>query len=272
MTVRDRVERRARQVTARWRVLPDFLMVGAMKSGTSTLWKYLSGHPDTKLPSPKEVHYFSHEFHRGPTWYRSRFPVLRRGFDDARPWLVGEASTSYLFDPYAPGRAVQLLPRARLIAVLRHPTDRAYSHYQHALARGWENLSFSAALDREQQRLASYARARQLGDVDAARMYSRFAYFSRGLYWEQLQRWLLHYSSDQLLVLAAEDLFAEPQTVMPEVYEFLGLSAIAIEPRHRNARVYAPLDPVVRQRLNQQFQEPVRELETALGRQLPWEL
>src|SRR5919201_3141433 len=143
--------------TAPLRPLPDFLIIGAQKAGTTALYAYLRWHPGITGPSWKEVSFFDRYYARGEAWYRGNMPSRPRQWlaerRNGRPPLVGEASPSYLFHPLAPERVANLLPRARLIAVLRNPVDRAFSHYQHELSLGREHLSFEEALDREDERL-----------------------------------------------------------------------------------------------------------------------
>src|SRR5436309_16134274 len=108
-------------------MLPDFIVIGAQKSGTGSLYAYLNGHPDVAGARVKEVHYFDLHYHRGVDWYLDQFPDEAA----ARPRCTGEASPYYLFHPHAPRRAFDLVPDARLIALLRDPVDRAISHYHH---------------------------------------------------------------------------------------------------------------------------------------------
>jgi Sulfotransferase domain len=137
------------RVTAPVRPLPDFLILGAQKAGTTALYAYLRRHPAITGPSWKEVSYFDRHYARGEAWYRGNFPNRLR----ARDKLVGEASPSYLFHPLGPERARALVPEARLVALVRNPIDRALSHYHHEVALGRERLSFEEALEAEERRL-----------------------------------------------------------------------------------------------------------------------
>jgi hypothetical protein len=128
------------------RPLPDFLILGAQKAGTTALYAYLRWHPEITGPSWKEVSYFDRHYRRGLSWYRGHFPI---GAGDR---LVGEASPGYLFHPLAPERVRATVPDAKLIALLRDPVDRALSHYHHEVALGREPLSFDEALEAEPER------------------------------------------------------------------------------------------------------------------------
>ncbi len=105
--------------------LPDFMIIGAPKCGTTSLFEYLCGHPNVARPRRKEIHYFDERFERGLAWYRRHFPLVEK------PQITGEATTAYLFAKNTPARAAALVPDAKLIAVLRDPVRRVISHYWH---------------------------------------------------------------------------------------------------------------------------------------------
>jgi hypothetical protein len=250
--------------TAYLRPLPDFLILGAQKAGTTALYAYLRWHPQITGPSFKEVSFFDRHYARGERWYRAHLPIRRGG-------LVGEASPSYLFHPLAPERVARLVPQARLIALLRNPVDRAFSHYQHEVALGREELSFADALAHEEERME--------GELD--RMLRDPAYFSypwwnytyaaRGRYAQQLQRWLAAFPREQLLVLLTEELAADTPGTYQRVLDFLGVEAHGLESYPRIfERDYGGMDAATRALLEDEFAEPNRRLEELLERELPW--
>src|SRR5581483_1042107 len=152
----------------RGRLLPDFLVIGTVKSGTTTLHGWLSGHPFVEPAVRKEVHFFDYAYFRGVDWYRSHFPseCARDAFvrEHGRPFVTGEASPSYISHEWAPSRIARVVPEAKLVVALRNPVDRAYSHYQMSRREGEEPLdSFADALAAEEQRLAP-ERARSRAD------------------------------------------------------------------------------------------------------------
>jgi Sulfotransferase domain len=186
--------------------LPTFLVIGAMKSGTTSLTRYLGRHPDV-LMLDREVAFFDRFWDRGLDWYRSQFAAAR---DQA---ARGESGPTYMFKPEAVPRIASVLPDARLIAILRHPVERAYSHYWHNRTRGHEPLEFLAALDAEEERLVG---------ADE-RIRSRFSYLSRGRYLAQLQRVADHFPRSALDVVLLDDLHADPQAVVQHLFRFLGV-------------------------------------------------
>ena len=140
-----------RQLTAPLRGLPSVLIIGAQKGGTTSLFSYLVQHPDVLAPLTKEIHYFDLQYDREDKWYRGHFPFARRL---ERGAVTIDASPYYLPHPLVPARAAQLVPEAKLVAVLRDPVDRALSHYHHEVRAGRESLSFADAIDQEAERLA----------------------------------------------------------------------------------------------------------------------
>jgi Sulfotransferase domain len=209
-----------RYLTAPRRGWPSALIIGAQRSGTSSLFNYLARHPHVRAPVTKEVHYFDFHFRKPVLWYRGRFPYSRKLRAGA---LTFEASPYYLAHPLVPGRAARLLPEVKLIALLRNPVDRTLSHYHHEVRGGRESLSFAEAIEREAERLAG--EEERLGNDPEYYSFNhhRYSYTTRGLYLQQLRRWMVHYPRGQLLVLQSEWLFRDPAAATAAVHDFLGL-------------------------------------------------
>ena len=210
-----------RRNPGRGRVLPDFIVIGAAKSGTTSLYGALIDHPfvmpcvtrDEHFLNTKEVRFFDYNFYRGPDWYRSHFPSERTRrefeFEHGRPFLTGEASPSYISNYWAPRRMRKLLPEAKLVAVLRNPVDRAYSQFQMSRRQGLEEIeSFEEAAAAEEERLRPEV-ARMAADPRYNSWdFGAWSYLARSRYAEQLERWLGLFPRDQFLFIKAEDLFA----------------------------------------------------------------
>jgi hypothetical protein len=250
--------------TADLRSLPDFLILGAQKAGTTALYAYLRWHPQITGPSFKEVSFFDRHYARGERWYRAHLPVRSNG-------IVGEASPSYLFHPLAPERVAQMLPRPRLIALLRNPVDRAFSHYQHEVALGREELSFEDALACEDERMRGEL-DRMLRDPGYfSDPWWNYTYAARGRYAEQLERWLAAFPREQLLVLFTEELAADTAGTYARVLDFLGVERRGLDSYPRIfERDYGGMEAATRARLEVEFAEPNRRLEALLERDVPW--
>ena len=210
--------------------LPDFLIIGAAKAGTSFLFELLTGHPGIKIKRDsdadpardKEKHYFDTPRYqrRSLRWYKNRFP------DSG---VTGEASPYYLYCPRVASRAAAALPDARLIVVLRDPVERAYSEYRHRVRQGIEDLPFGEALRAESGRIAG-ERERMLWDETYYSAALRgWSYRTRGVYVDQIREWRERFPAEQMLVLGSDFLFSEPQKAAVETFAFLGLEARRIE-------------------------------------------
>jgi hypothetical protein len=255
------------RATASARPLPDFLIIGAQKAGTTALYAYLRRHPAITGPSWKEVSYFDRHYGRGEAWYRGNFPNRVR----ARGKLVGEASPSYMFHPLGPERVKALVPEARLVALVRNPVDRALSHYHHEVALGREPLSFEHALDAEDERLRGEEERLATDPSYFSRAWWSHAYKARGRYAEQLERWFAIFPPEQVLILPSEDLGAEPEGTYARVLAFLGAAPHRLDAYPRVfERRYEAMSAETRARLAAEFEAPNRLLYELLGRDLGW--
>jgi hypothetical protein len=254
-------------------MVPNFVIIGAQKCGTTFLYRrLLSQHPHVEPARKKEIHYFDlwKHYSRGGDWYRSHFPLPTR--KAGRRSITGEASPYYLFHPHAARRMAEIVPRVRLIVLLRNPVDRAYSSYQHAVRKGTETLStFEEAIELEEARLRG-EKDKMLADERYDSLnYRRFSYLSRGVYVDQLMEWSRFFSSDQMLVLKSEDFFERPPDVLKLVLNFLGLPDWEPEAwGSRKKRKYPPMNLATRQRLRSYFEPYNQRLYEYLGVDFGW--
>lgn len=266
-------------VTAAGRPLPDYLIIGTKRGGTTSLWKSLLSHPDVLPMFPaaenvKSPHYFDIHWDRGERWYRSHFPRRRTSpaqVPGSRRVLVGEASPYYMFHPLAAERVARSLPDVRLIVLLRNPTDRAFSHYRERVRAGTEELDFGSALDAEPLRLRGEEERvrRDSGYYSKAHDFS--SYLARGRYLEHLEPWLERFGGQSLLILRSEDMYQEPSATLHQVHAFLGLSP-QVQPTltHMNDLGPSKLDESIRARLDDYFRPFTAALEARLDRSFDW--
>ncbi len=271
-----RANMRWRAATSKARTLPDFLVLSAGRCGSTSLFASLEEHPQVLPPAHKEVHFFDRNYARGLEYYRRFFPLgVRRRARTRRvngPVLSGEATTYYLLHPAVAGRAHASIPDARIVAILRDPVDRAYSHYQLSVRYGVEDLSFEEALEAEPTRIAG-AEERLLADATFEHPAHSFnAYVERGMYLDQLLRWEELFGRERLLFVRSEDSFADPVGVVGQVTGFLGLEPHPGPlPAAKNVASYDTMKPETRRRLREVYAEPNRRLEEHLGRDLQWQ-
>jgi hypothetical protein len=266
---------RARQAANQPRVLPELLIIGTQRGGTTSLYEYLSQHPDVVPPLGKELQYFSVEHGRGEAWYRAHFPTQRsieRRRRGGAACVVFEASPYYLFHPLAARRAAATVPSTKLIVLLRDPVERAYSHYEHTRQRGLEPLSFEDAVAAEPERLAGEVERMQADPTYQSKAHRIWSYVSRGRYAPQVSEWLAHFTRPQMLVLKSEDLFADPGAVYARSLDFLGLRPLAL-PAYRaytRRRPGPPLRADTRDALRKQYRPDIERLTAVIGEQMGW--
>ena len=259
-----------RELTGRLRGLPSVLIIGTQKGGTTSLFNYMVQHPAVLAPLSKEVHYFDLNYQRGPTWYRARFPYtyqLRTGTS-----ITLDASPYYLVHPLVPQRAARQLPDVKLIALLRDPVDRAFSHYQHEIRGGRESLSFPDAVAAEAERLAGEEERLRDGPDYYSYNHHRYSYLLRGQYIEQLRRWMEHFPRAQLLVLQSEWLFSDPAAASSAVYQFLGLAPHRLQhyKPFLQGRYEREMPAGLRASLAAHFEPYNRQLYQWLGQEYDW--
>lgn len=180
--------------------LPNFVIVGAPRSGTTTLASYLGEHPEVYIPPTKEVRFFNRHWERGIDWYRSQFQVT----PESR--RVGEATPMYMHDAVAMRRLDRTLPDADLVAILRSPLERAVSHFHYRVVRGLEDRDFSAAIEEETTGAPGV-----------------FPYLAIGRYYRQMRKVVSLGDRHRLLVLWFEDLARDPGGVLASAAQFLGV-------------------------------------------------
>jgi Sulfotransferase domain len=261
-----------RLATAPVRTLPDFLIIGAQKSGTTFLYQLLVQHPHVKPAFAKEVHYFDLNFRKGDNWYRSYFPLQKR---NSSTYITGEASPYYLFHPHAPRRASAVVPDAKLVVLLRNPVDRAYSHYQHQVKRvggeARETLPFEEAIEAEEKILSREVDKMLQDEFYASSGHRTRSYLSRGIYIDQLLLWSSFFRREQMLVLKSEDLFNDTTNALERVLDLLEMPHWAPEAYSiPNKREYAGVSPLMRQRLNEYYKPHNQRLYEYLGVDLGW--
>jgi hypothetical protein len=259
------------RLRGRGRALPDFIIVGAMKAGTTSLYAYLSEHPQVIGTAQKEVHYFDHHHARGPNWYRRHFPKLADVVKRDGPVAIGETSPYYLFHPLAAERIAALLPDVRIIALLRDPVARAWSHYRQTVRQGNEPLSFEDALAAENERLEGAEQALASGRAARVEAHRQYSYRSRGLYLDQLRRYFDLFPAENILVLRSEDMFDDPQAVFSRTIEFLRLDPWRLRnagPRNRAPEIAGVISGEAELRAT--FEPHNRALYDFLGRDMGW--
>ena len=204
------------------RALPDFIIVGAQRSGATSLFHCLSEHPGLVSSCQKEVHFFDgglnpdiDHYELGLSWYKNHFPLL----SEVKERKVFEATPLYLFNPLAAQRMFETIPGVKVVVLLRNPTDRAISNYFLERKLGREKRSIMDAMTMEED-IVSAAIQRQDYKSD---VYIHNTYKSRGRYKEQLERYLSCFSPKDIFIASSEELFSNSKLVLNDLLSFLGV-------------------------------------------------
>ena len=254
-----------RVITSPWRKLPEFIIFGCARSGTVALNRYLNQHPDIKMASRKEVHFFNKRSHykQGQYWYRSFFPI--KIFK--KKSISGEATPDYIFNPDVPKRIKKMMPHIKLIVVLRNPIDRAYSHYHYMVRTKRENLSFEEAIKLEEERIRD-EKERKIFDGDH---YRRYSYLERGKYAEQLKNWMNFFPKECILIIKNEDLEKNLEMTLKKNFDFLDVSHVTISNTQKfNVGKYPQMKEETRLKLISYFKEHNKKLEEFLETEFNW--
>ena len=270
-----------RGITNPIRLLPDFLVIGTQRGGTTSLFHYLEEHPCIQPAVNKDLHFFDRKYNKGLAWYRGHFPTRIEQYYAqrirGRAFLTGEASPSYLFHPYAAKRVAQAIPHVKLIALLRNPVSRAYSQYHHAVELGHETLSFAEAIQDEEERTArEQEKIRQDPDYYSEEFKHR-SYLTKGIYVDQLLMWMTLFPRKQFLILKSEDFYADSAATFKKVLTFLNLPAVELEQEKQAYKLYnnniysSKMEPAMRKRLVEYFKPHNARLYELLGVDFGWD-
>ncbi|NES75052.1 MULTISPECIES: sulfotransferase [Okeania] len=235
--------------------LPNFILLGAAKSGTSSLWNYLKQHPQVFMSNPKEPNFFVFEGAKLPPYSGPESPevLLKRLYQNtitdwesyqtlfdkvSNEMAIGEASVRYLYFPKAPENIKKYIPDVKMIVMLRHPVDRLYSHYVMNIRHLLEPLSLEEALEREAERISN-------------NWGWDWHYTKVGMYSQQIKRYLNYFEPEQLKILFYDDFRQNPLEVIKEVYQYLGVddSFVPNIERQKN-QGYLPKNKLIHQFLS----------------------
>jgi len=250
-------------------VLPDFIIIGAARCGTTSLYNYMTHHPNIFPASEKELHFFDLNYNKGVSWYKSKF------FQDnnkEKNFSIGESSPYYIYHPHVPYRISKAIPDVKIIAMLRNPIDRAYSNYHYAVKMKVENLSFEEAISKEQERLEGELVKMQNDENYFSFNHQNFSYLTRGIYVDQLKTWYDFFSEQQILVIRSEDFYVDSDSITNQVFEFLRIPKYQVQTsKVYNKGNYPSISDTRRRKLIEFFKPHNDQLSKLLNRNFNWD-
>jgi len=257
-------------------MLPNFIIIGAQRGGTTSLYQYITKHPKIIPALHKEIHFFDINFKKGVSWYESQF---RQNFSFSlifkkkkfKDHITGEASPYYIYHPHVPKRISNIIPDVKLIVLLRNPIERAWSHYHHERRLGVEKLSFEDAIKEEPKRLNGEPEKMLVDENYYSFNHQHYSYLERGIYIDQLERWEKFFSKKQILILSSEEFYSDPSKICQTVFDFLGLPSIDTKKtKTYNKGEYQIMNAKTRTELVEYFKPHNEKLYNFLKRDFGW--
>ena len=275
------MKNRSRHLTARYLsgllgrcvLKPSFYLIGAQKSGTTSLFSHLIRHPCILEPLGKEIHYFYENYCRDRHWYESWFPSTSQKPPDSNGnCITGDGSTGYLFEPHTPARIRAYTPDAKFIAILRNPIERAYSAYQHEVRKRGETRTFDEVVRDELGWMEKEYRNVLDHPLTFNRRFHFQSHLRRGYYAEQLKRWFELFPRDQFLILCGDEFFSDPGSIYERTIEFLSLPEYPLNgfKPHNVGGYCSKLSDETRQFLEEHYAPLNQELYDLLGIDYGW--
>lgn len=261
------------KLTSRWRLEPGFIIVGAQRAGTTTLYRVLSEHPAVARPTvSKGIGYFDLRYARGHRWYVGHFPLAVLARRTHGPQAVTfESSGYYLFHPLSAQRIAKDLPEVKVVVMVREPVERAYSAHRHELARGFETEEFEQAVALEEERTAGEAERIVADPTYESFEHRHHSYLARSRYSEQIDRFIGELGRDRVYVVDADVFFENPDEEFERLRSWLGLPEWRPEEVEQwNARPRTPMSAELRERLERYFEPYDARLAQQMGRAPSW--
>lgn len=258
-------------------VLPNFMIIGFPKCGTTSLYDYLTQHPQIIPPLGKEIDFFDRLYERGTNWYRVRFPSKTRKFFQEKLFgktiLTGEATPRYVFHPNALQRIKKSIPDGKFIILLRNPIDRAYSHHNMNLHNGHEHRNFGDAIESEVERISGRYRKMELNSNYYSWDFDLFGYLEQGKYAQYIKKWIKLFPRENFLILQSEEFLKNPQLVYHQTLDFLNLPKWEPEKYSliKKRDYSSTIDPSLRIKLSKYFKIHNEELYELIGKKFNWD-
>lgn len=261
-------------ISSPFRLEPSFLIIGAARSGTTSLYEYLIQHPQVLPAAGKEVYFFDKKFHKGINWYKSFFPFKwkKSKLKNLKP-ITGEATPRYLHYPHCPKRVHSFFPKIKLIVLLRDPIDRAFSHYQMEREHEHESLSFEKSIEEEDLRIKNELKRMIKNENYYSVDFYRKSYKTRGIYVTQLQNWFKYFPREQFLIIKSEDFYKEPEKIYKQVLDFLNLPPFKLNIyKQYKMRKYTTMKSETKILLKDFFQSYNEQLSILIGKNFRWDV
>lgn len=255
-------------ITSSLRKLPDFLVIGGKRCGTTSLFQFLQQHPMINLPPFDHMGFFDDNFHLGIRYYKSFYP-LKTKHNNLK--LDYDVTTSYLTSPYVPERIHQYLPNVKMIVLLRNPVNRALSEYHSNLRSDPTYGKFESYIDNELKELATYDFSDKVFNNNYNLKNPKTSYLKKGLYVDFLRKWFNLFPKKNFLIMPTELFAKDEKLIYEKIFGFLGLPDFEIKnTRYMEKGHYSPMDNHLQMKLDAFFKQKNLELFQLIGQKFDW--
>lgn len=262
-----------RRLTSFVRILPDFIIIGTSKSGTTTLYSYLQQHPYIQPSYSKEIDYFDKKFDKGIMWYKSFFDTRIAKFfkqKQNRNYLTGHVCDAFYHKKSAK-RIKETLPNVKLILILRDPISRAASHYNQSVKKNREKLKFNEAINLQLKNDCGVEEKKLLHFSKKFNVDPENFYLSAGIYSPRLENFLKFFNKTNLLIIKSEDLFSDPKNVLNDICKYLEIPNYQnIDYQHLNVSEKIEIEPSLKKELENYYKKYNSKLEELAGSKFNW--
>ena len=258
-------------ITAKSRVLPNFLIIGGVRCGTTSLYYDICKHPSVEKAAYDEIGFFDDNYHLGEEWYRSLFPTKKKMKDIEKKTgysITGEDTPFYIWNEEVIEKIAKMIPNVKLIAILRNPIDRAYSNYQLSIREGTENRSFEEAIMEDIKYVNSQLQEnKKLKNDDYKK-----SYIAKGIYVHQIKYWFEKFNEKQICILTTEEFSENPDKILSKIFKFLEIPDFSIQNFEKQKMAkYPKMNQEIRGKMNDFFLKYNEELFDLLDKKLAWE-
>ena len=261
------VKRGISGITASSRVLPDFIIVGTVRSGSTSLYYNICEHPSVLSAAYDEIGFFDSNYHLGINWYRSMFPTIKEMENVERKTgfaITGEDTPFYLWKEEAAKRIFEMNGDTKIIGIFRNPVDRAYSNYNLAVRSKTEKLTFEEAIDEEIGFLKNHSFRES---VDNKR-----SYLAKGIYENQIKIWFELFPREQIHLLSTEDMQKNPEEALQKAFRFLEIPDYIIKnPQKQKAAEYKKMNNETREKLVDFYKQHNERFFKTIQKKFDWD-
>ena len=268
------IQRHIFAITGFIRVIPDFLVIGAKRCGTTSLYQHLSEHPCISRSPHDNIGFFNENYHLGINWYKSLFPTVfykKKMESKNKQCLFFDVTSTYMEEELTAKNVYEVNPNQKIIVILRNPVDRAYSHYHVNVKEKSEKRSFEDAVFEEMNRIKSERIIQNKNKNLRVFTPNNIHYLKKGFYALQLKSWFKIFPREQILVLSTEEFQEDQNLIYKKIFDFLNIPNMKIKSTEKMEKGnYIPMKDETRKLLLDYFRQYNYELFELINNEFDW--